>query len=96
MKQVNCPICSGKCIKHGKIKSGSQRWFCKVCKIAFIPKIDNDAKQLKIFLKWLFSKDVQRNMHGEGRTSKFWDIWPMPPKIEEQKDVLFIDGIYST
>ena len=29
MKQVNCPICNCKCIKHGKIKSGSQRWFCK-------------------------------------------------------------------
>ena len=29
MKQVNCPICNCKCMKHGKTKSGSQRWFCK-------------------------------------------------------------------
>lgn len=52
MKQVNCPICNCKCIKHGKIKSGTQRWFCKSCKLAFTPK------------------------------------------IEESKDVLYLDGIY--
>ena len=99
MKQVNCPICNCKCIKHGKIKSGSQRWFCKSCKLAFTPKIDNDTKQLQQFLAWLFSKEVQSNMSGDGRTfrrktSKFWDIWVMSPKIEESKDVLYLDGIY--
>lgn len=99
MKQVNCPICNCKCIKHGKIKSGSQRWFCKSCKLAFTPKIDNDTKQLQQFLNWLFSKEVQSNMSGGGRTfrrktSKFWDIWVMSPKIEESKDVLYLDGIY--
>lgn len=99
MKQVNCPICNCKCIKHGKIKSGSQRWFCKSCKLAFTPKIDNDTKQLQQFLAWLFSKEVQSNMSGGGRTfrrktSKFWDIWVMSPKIEESKDVLYLDGIY--
>ena len=99
MKQVNCPICNCKCIKHGKIKSSSQRWFCKSCKLAFTPKIDNDTKQLQQFLAWLFSKEVQSNMSGGGRTfrrktSKFWDIWVMSPKIEESKDVLYLDGIY--
>ena len=99
MKQVNCPICNCKCIKHGKIKSGSQRWFCKSCKLAFTPKIDNDTKQLQQFLAWLFSKEVQSTMSGGGRTfrrktSKFWDIWVMSPKIEESKDVLYLDGIY--
>ena len=99
MKQVNCPICNCKCIKHGKMKSGSQRWFCKSCKLAFTPKIDNDTKQLQQFLAWLFSKEVQSNMSGGGRTfrrktSKFWDIWVMSPKIEESKDVLYLDGIY--
>ena len=99
MKQVNCPICNCKCIKHGKIKSGSQRWFCKSCKLAFTPKIDNDTKQIQQFLAWLFIKEVQSNMSGGGRTfrrktSKFWDIWVMSPKIEESKDVLYLDGIY--
>ena len=96
MKQVNCPICNCKCIKHGKIKSGSQRWFCKSCKLAFTPKIDNDTKQLQQFLNWLFSKEVQSNMSGGGRTfrrktSRFWDIWVMSPKIAEPK-VVVSDG----
>ena len=65
MKQVNSSICNGKCIKHGKIKSGFQRGFCKSCKLAFTPKIDNDTKQLQLFLNWLFSKEVQSNMSDE-------------------------------
>ncbi|WP_456298171.1 transposase-like zinc-binding domain-containing protein, partial [Anaerosacchariphilus hominis] len=32
MNQVNCPICGKKCVKSGKTKAGSQRWFCKGCK----------------------------------------------------------------
>lgn len=38
-------------------------------------------------------------MPGQGRTFRrqiadFWQIWPMPPKIETPRDVVFIDGIY--
>ena len=38
-------------------------------------------------------------MIGQGRsfrrkTSKFWDIWPMPPKIESKREVVYVDGIY--
>ena len=96
MKQVNCPICGSKCVKNGKLKSGKQRWLCKACNMVFTPKIDNDAKQLQHFLTWLFSKEVQSNMSGGGRTfrrktSKFWDIWVMSPKIEGSKDVLYFD-----
>ena len=36
----------------------------------------------------------ERLYQNEGKTAKFWDIWPLPPKIEETKDVLFLDGIY--
>ena len=32
MRQIKCPDCNEKCIKHGVLKSGSQRWFCKHCK----------------------------------------------------------------
>ena len=68
MKQVNCPICGSKCVRYGKLKSGNQRWLCKSCKNVFTPKIDNDTKQLQQFLNWLFSKEVQSNMSGGGRT----------------------------
>lgn len=38
-------------------------------------------------------------MPGEGhtfrrKTAKYWDIWPMPPKIESPSDVVFLDGVY--
>lgn len=99
MNRVICPICKGNCIKYGRHRSGAQRWFCKECKISVTPKIDNDAKQFHIFLSWLFSKKTQKEMPGEGRsfrrkTLKFWDVWPLPPKVEEPRDVVYLDGIY--
>lgn len=99
MNQINCPICGKKCVKSGKTNAGSQRWLCKACKSSFTHKIDNNSKELKSFLEWLFGKDAQSTMPGEGRsfrrkTTKFWDIWAMPPKIESPEDVLFLDGIY--
>ncbi len=99
MNQVNCPVCGKKCVKSGKTKAGSQRWLCKECKASLTHKIDNGSKELQLFLDWLFGKDSQSIMAGEGRTfrrktAKFWDIWPMPPRIEDSKDVLFLDGIY--
>lgn len=99
MNQVNCPVCGSKCVKSGKTKAGSQRWLCKKCKTSVTNKIDRDTKELRALLDWLFSKDSQTKMPGEGRTfrrrtAKFWKIWPMPPKIEESRNVLFFDGIY--
>ena len=99
MKHVICPMCGSACIRYGKTKAGSQRWYCKSCSVAFSPQIDNTTKQLNIFLKWLFSKQTQREMPGEGRsfrrkTAVFWKIWPLPPKVEEPSDILYVDGIY--
>ena len=28
------------------------------------------------------------------KTSRFWDIWPLPPLIETACDVVYVDGIY--
>jgi hypothetical protein len=72
---------------------------CKSCKTSLTHKIDSEAKELQLFLDWLFGKSTQSEMPGEGRTfrrktAKFWDIWPMPPKVEIRKDVLYLDGIY--
>ena len=99
MKCVKCPFCNGDCIRYGTTKSGAQRWQCRECRNVFTNKIDTNAKYLKIFLKWLFGKQTQAEMPGEGRTfrrktSKFWNIWPMSPKIEESRDIVFVDGIY--
>lgn len=99
MKHVVCPSCGKVCIKYGKNKSGTQRWRCNACSMIITPKIDNTAKQLQIFLKWLFSRQTQKEMPGSGRTfrrntAQFWELWPLPPKIEESRDVVFVDGIY--
>ena len=99
MNQVNCPVCGARCVKSGKTKSGSQRWLCKECKTSWTHRIDNESKELQAFLNWLFGKETQKEMAGGGRTfrrttAKFWDIWPMPPKIEEARDVVYVDGIY--
>ena len=99
MKRVLCPVCGSDCMKYGKTKAGSQRWFCHTCSTAFTQKIDCTTKQLQSFLSWLFSKKTQKDMPGEGRTfrrktAKFWEIWPLPPQIEEKRDVLYVDGIY--
>lgn len=99
MKHVICPSCGNICIKHGKTTAGSQRWRCKNCLMTVTPKIDNTSKQLQIFLKWLFGKQSQKEMIGDGRTFRrktvrFWDIWPMPPKIEASREVVYVDGIY--
>ena len=92
MKHVICPVCGSVCIKYGKNKAGTQRWFCNKCKMAFSPKIDSSAKQLKIFLRWLFSRERQSDMPGGGRTfrrktAKFWNIW-IPPVVESKREAL--------
>ncbi len=99
MNQINCPVCGKKCVKAGKTKAGSQRWLCRDCKTSLTHKIDNSAKELNVFLEWLFGKESQAVMSGEGRTfrrktARFWEIWPMPPKIAVKRDVVFLDGIY--
>ena len=99
MKHVLCPVCKNACIRYGKTKAGSQRWYCKSCRTAFSPDIDNSAKQLKAFLKWLFGKETQKEMPGGGRnfrrkTSRFREIWPLPPVVEEKKEAVYCDGIY--
>lgn len=61
--------------------------------------INKTVHDFKHFIQWLFGKDVQRSMPGDGRDfrrkiTKFWEIWPMPPKIENPMNVVYVDGIY--
>lgn len=99
MKHVICPVCGSICVRYGKNRSGSQRWICKSCNLTFTPQIDSSAKQLQIFLNWLFSKESQKAMPGAGRTfrrntARFWEFWTLPSKIESRRDVVYVDAIY--
>ncbi len=99
MKNVRCPNCGFSCRKHGRSNAGSQRWICKQCKCSFTNIITKDEIELQMFLKWLFGKNTQHEMPGQGRsfrrkTARFWELWPLPPKIEMSSTVVFVDGIY--
>lgn len=96
---IRCINCGFPCQKYGKTRAGSQRWYCTRCNTSFVNTIDNSTKRFTQFITWLFSKDTQEMMPGKGRTFRrhtavFWDIWPMPPKIDTRNDILFVDGIY--
>lgn len=86
-------------VRNGKTAAGSQRWLCKSCRATETHRIDNSAKLLKAFLGWLLSRQRQSDMPGGGRTFRrkcapFWEIWPMPPFVDEVFHYVFVDGIY--
>lgn len=99
MKLVRCPNCGFVCKRNGKTNAGSQRWYCNQCSYSFTNKVNKTNNNLQIFLDWLFGKHTQLDMAGEGRsfrrkTSQFWELWPLPPKVESSSSVVFVDGIY--
>lgn len=62
-------------------------------------RIDNSAKLLEAFLGWLLTRRRQSDMPGGGRTfrrktARFWAVWPMPPKVEGARRVVYLDGIH--
>ena len=99
MGNPHCPVCGSNMVRNGKTKAGRTRFRCRRCRSSSVRKIDTSAKDLKTFLAWLLSRKRQSDMPGAGRTFRrrcapFWDIWPMPPKIEEPRDVIYVDGIH--
>ncbi len=97
-----CSACGGAMKRNGRTKSGAQRWRCKSCGASMTHRIDNAAKHLKAFLRWLLgklsiaeaascSKDTFRR-----RAERFWRMWPLPVCTGEVHDVVFVDGIYVT
>jgi hypothetical protein len=94
-----CPVCGGKMIRYGKTAAGSQRWQCTSCHAANTHKISSEAKLLQTFLDWLLSKKLQAQMPGDGRTfrrntARFWEVWPLPPLVEERHHVIYVDGLH--
>ena len=99
LKAKICPVCGLKMKKNGKNPKGTQRWRCVTCNSSTTHTINNDAKELSVFIDWLLSKECQIDMPGQGRTfrrhaAKFWEIWPMPDIIDEVHRVVYVDGIH--
>lgn len=99
MGNPRCPVCGSNMVKNGKTKAGRTRFRCRCCGSSSVRKIDTSAKDLKTFLAWLLSRKRQSGMPGAGRAFRrrrapFWDIWPMPPKIEEPRSVVYVDGMH--
>lgn len=99
MSKVKCPCCGSGAKKNGRTAAGSQRWKCLSCGATFTRKIDNSAKLLEAFLAWLLSGRRQADMPGGGRTfrrkcSRFWSVWPLPPRTGEVHEVVYVDGIW--
>ncbi len=100
MAKPSCTACGSSAVERwGKTGSGAQRWRCRACGATFTQRIDNAAKRLVEFLRWLLSKARQADMPGGGRTfrrrtSEFWHVWPLPPVTGEVCRVVFVDGIY--
>lgn len=97
-----CALCGGLMKRNGKTKAGTQRWRCGDCGASHAHRIDNTAKQLKAFLKWLLGKLSIEELAScsvdtfRRRSERFWKLWPLPTYTGEVFDVVFVDGIYIT
>ena len=85
--------------RNGKTSAGRTRWRCTSCGASSVRRIDSAAKLLALFLGWLLGRSRQADMPGGGRTFRrktaaFWGIWPMPPKVEAPRRVVYLDGIH--
>ena len=99
MKARACPLCGAKMKGNGRTSAGRTRWRCTSCGANSVRRIDNAAKLLDAFLGWLLTRGRQADMPGGGRTfrrraARFWEIWPMPPKVEAPRRVVYVDGIH--
>ena len=85
--------------RNGKTSAGRTRWRCTSCGASSVRRIDSAAKLLALFLGWLLGRSRQADMPGGGRTfrrktASLWEIWPMPPKVEAPRRVVYLDGIH--
>ena len=99
MGAPNCPVCGRRMARNGKTSAGRTRWRCTSCGASSVRRIDSAAKLLALFLGWLLGRSRQADMPGGGRTfrrktASFWEIWPMPPKVEAPRRVVYLDGIH--
>ncbi|QPK80584.1 IS1249 family transposase [Schaalia sp. ZJ405] len=99
MNIPRCEVCGLVMTRYGYTSRGTQRWRCRACGVSRVGRIDNTAKLLERFLKWLTSGELQKNMPGAGRTfrrknERLWQLWPFCPVVDEVHPVVFVDGLH--
>lgn len=99
MNNPKCALCGAIMKRNGKTSAKTQRWRCASCGASSIRTIDNTAKTLEIFLRWLFSKDAVAELKMSRstfwrKTAWVWSLWPIAPFTGEVHDVVFLDGIW--
>lgn len=85
--------------KHGFTSAGKQRWRCRQCNQTGVNTINNDAKELTGFLTWLMGKCALAELRVNPRTfrrhhARFWQLWPLPPVVEDEYAYIHLDGIH--
>lgn len=99
MAAPHCPACGNKMAKIGKTGADEARWRRASCGASSIRRIDNAAELLEALLSRPLTRRRQTDMPGSGRAfrrkaARFWEIWPMPPKAERPRRVIYVDGIH--
>ena len=99
MKAHACPLCGARMKRNGTTSTGRTRWRCTSYGASSVRRIDNAAKLPDAFLGWLLTGRSKADMPGGGsafrrRASRFGAIMPMPPKVEEPRGVIYVDGIH--
>ena len=85
MYQANCPVCKKKSIRYGKDHAGSQRWYCKECRLSFTQKIDKKNYDHSVQIR---SRSTVPCLYQaiSKRKSMFWEL---PVVLLENKYFLF-------
>lgn len=99
MAAPHCPACGNKMAKIGKTGADEARWRRASCGASSIRRIDNAAELLEALLSRPLTRRRQTDMPGSGRAFRrkaahFWEIWPMPPKADRPRRVIYVDGIH--
>lgn len=101
-----CPICGVSARKHGRTKSGGQRWRCTDCEVTFTARRPDlvARSQFKGFLGYVTGKlGVEEVAARDGVSPRSWrrdHAWcwtvptPKPPATGQIHDQLFLDGIH--
>lgn len=53
-----------KCVKSRRTKAGFQRRLCKTCNSSLTHKINNEAKELQMFLDWFDASSANNRLEG--------------------------------